>query len=532
MGLRISMGATAAVFILGAAQAVSPEVVVLDSGIGEAQVTERPWRAYAAECADMLIQHGTDRYGEEHLPLLVTILDVRTRECPEDPPREPPYWRGDFRDCFWKPRGSDFFTDQATLECLHLLTRLTGEEHYARFAERYLGAAMRMTDRRGFFWWGWHRFYDVFDDTREAPNGDHHEIHVVRPRWEMLWRVNPEAARTELKAIQQWHLINPETGEHNRHGDGKRGCDFAMSGGEFIYALAWLHQKTGAASALEDARLIANYHWNARNRETHLTPNRPNAGTDRFDGTHFDTSITGVLCYYLLKTHELTGENLFRDQAIAYLKAYDRYGYDEATGKFWGSLKLDGTPVPGPRTRGDYAQYEPRGHIELWEPYQLGYEFAIYTAQCYAYAYQVSKDPELLDAARKWAACIRAHPPTAGCRRGAWFDGYARACAEHGAYAGPYGRTISFFLHLYALTGEADFLQDARTFGREAVSRLYYRGLFRGHPAKPFYSSVDGVGYLLYALLQLDQVDRAPEACIEQPGIPMEDGGTLPFDNW
>ncbi len=40
---------------------------------------------------------------------------------------------------------------------------------------------------------------------------------------------------------------------------------------------------------------------------------------------------------------------------------------------------------------------------------------------------------------------------------------------------------------------------------KEAVSKLYYQGLFRGHPCKPYYESVDGVGYLLYALVQLDQ---------------------------
>ena len=35
---------------------------------------------------------------------------------------------------------------------------------------------------------------------------------------------------------------------------------------------------------------------------------------------------------------------------------------------------------------------------------------------------------------------------------------------------------------------------------------MYYKGLLRGHPCKPYYESIDGVGYLLVALLQLDQV--------------------------
>jgi len=49
-------------------------------------------------------------------------------------------------------------------------------------------------------------------------------------------------------------------------------------------------------------------------------------------------------------------------------------------------------------------------------------------------------------------------------------------------------------------------------FRREAVSKLCYKGLFRGHPAKPYYSSVDGVGFLLYSLLQLDRATAHTEA--------------------
>lgn len=58
---------------------------------------------------------------------------------------------------------------------------------------------------------------------------------------------------------------------------------------------------------------------------------------------------------------------------------------------------------------------------------------------------------------------------------------------------------------MHRLTGEAEYKQFAREVAREAVSKLHYQGLFRGHPAKPYYESVDGVGYLLYALVQLDQ---------------------------
>ena len=39
---------------------------------------------------------------------------------------------------------------------------------------------------------------------------------------------------------------------------------------------------------------------------------------------------------------------------------------------------------------------------------------------------------------------------------------------------------------------------------QEAVAALWFEGLFRGHPNKPYYEAVDGVGVLLESLIDLD----------------------------
>ena len=36
-------------------------------------------------CLDTLMEHGTDRYGAKTTPVLVSILDVETRQCPSNP---------------------------------------------------------------------------------------------------------------------------------------------------------------------------------------------------------------------------------------------------------------------------------------------------------------------------------------------------------------------------------------------------------------------------------------------------------------
>jgi len=490
--------------------AAPPEV--LPSGLKPDEVEKRRYVDYARECVELLIEHGTDRYGKVQSPLLMNILDVRTRACPEDPAVLDQAYRV-IRRGRRGPAGGNLYPDQPTIRAMYLLSRATGKPQYAAFADRCTGYTMKsLVDEKGFLWWGWHRHYDAYRDVMTGHSGNHHEIHVQQVLWPELWRVHRQATAREIEAVWQWHVIDKGSGECNRHGDAQRGCDFAMSGGEILAAFAFLYGQTKEQKWLDRTRLVADYYRNARHPETGLIPNRPNAGKDRFDGSHFDTSITAFLCTRLLAASEWTGETAFRDQAVAYLRAYAKHGYDPQAGTFWGSLLLDGSPVPGPRVAGGYAQYEPRGHIDLWQPYAAGYEHPIATAQAYAAAARMTGDAQLLEAAGRWAACIRRELPPRACRQETWYDAYAKAWAPHGTYAEHYGRTISFFLAMHRLTRQQQHLDAARQVAREAVSKLYYRGLLRGHPAKPYYESIDGVGYLLVALVQLDQaVGGGPE---------------------
>ena len=479
----------------------NPEI--LPSGLAPEDIEKRSYLDYTRECIDLLIEHGTDRYGEVHSPMLMNIIDVRTRTCPPDPLALDEAFRVTRRGRRG-PAGGNLYPDQPTIDAMYGLSRATGDKKYATFADKCVNHTMtKLVDERGFFWWGWHRHYDAYLDQMTGHSGNSHEIHVQEIIWPQLWRVNPQAVTREIEAIWQWHIVDKTTGECNRHGDGQAGCDFAMSGGEILQAFAFLYSKTKDRRWLDRARLVADYYWNARNADTNLIPNRPNAGADRFDGSHFDTSITGFHCRSLLAAYQLTGEAAFRDYAVAYLKAYGKYGYDEPKKQFWGSLRLDGTPVPGPRVSGGYGQYEPRGQIDIWEPYVAGYENPIYTAAAYAYACKITDDKELLATARRWADGIRAVFPPTRCDQNAWYGPYAKDWAPHGTYAGLYGRTISFFLRLHDLTGDDQYLDFARQVARESLSKLYYQGLIRGHACKPYYESVDGVGYLLLALLEL-----------------------------
>ena len=468
-------------------------------------------------CLDNLIKYGRDDYGMVKSPIFVSILDVNSKTCPQNPLPFDENWRVIRRERR-NPAGANLFSDQMLIKTMFATSKLTGNKAYSKAAKEYIEYYLEnLVDAKGLFWWAGHRHYDVFQDKMTGHLLDWHEIHGgIQIQWESLWQINPTAVKKEIEAIWQWQVINKQTGETNRHDDGKSGCDFPLTSGSMIEAFAFLYTKTEDKIWLDRAKLLANYFWDLRDKNTDLIAERPNAGRGRFDGSTFATDISGPYCHSLLNAYLLTKEDIFKEQAIAYLTAYNKYGFDKESGKFWGALKLDGSPIPGPRLPASsepeqfgnaqqYGQYEPRGHLDLWEPYILGSQFPIETAQCYAHAYRVTKNADMLKGAQQFADWIKKTPTDKNETDISWYAEYTKTYGKKGTYAEKYGRTISFFLDMYSLTKQPEYLRLAQEFADEAVAKLYVNGMFKGHPAKPYYEAIDGVGNLLYALVGLDQ---------------------------
>ena len=475
----------------------------------------RDYRGAVQRCLDLLIEHGTDRYGDVHAPILVSILDLRSLSCPACPEPLDERWRVTRRGRR-NPAGANLLMDQPTLSAMFRLSASLGVPRYVEFAQTYIDWYLsNLVDEQGLWWWGWHRHYDVFRDCRQGHEGNPHEFHALHTiLWDRLWEINPESVRREIEAIWQWHVIDKKTGEVNRHGDGQRGCDFSMTSAAFGRAFAFLHSRTGEPVWQARARLLAGYFWTRRNPATNLIAARPNAGAERFDGSHFTTAEVGLHCRDLLHAYAFCNDDRLRDHALAYLRAYARYGHDETTGYFWGALRLDGTPEPGSRVYVEnvdsgegYHAFEPRGHLDLWQPYVAGYEHPLAAADVYALAYEVTGEKDLLETARRFAAWILSASPPRSCLSETWYRGYARDYAPHGTYAEHYGRAITFLARLYRCTGERRYAEGAVMLADDAIARLSCNGIFRGHPAKPYYEATDGVGFLLEALLDLHDLD-------------------------
>ncbi len=459
-------------------------------------------------CLDNLLEYGTDRYGPVHTPMLMSIIDVRTNESPQEPEVLDGLIRSEGRLHRRNPGGCDLWDDQPLLRTLYTVSEITNDARYSEAADAYIKVYFERAKKpNGLLAWGSHIFYDAYKD---GPAGDQdgagpHEILVLCPDWDRMWRVDPDGVRGEIERIWEWHVVDKETGLHNRHDDKHPGCDFAFSGGEFGYAFAFLHAQTKEPEHLAWSKTVFGRHWHTRNTDTNLAPDAPGTG-DRYDAHHCFTTLPGPHAALLLKAFEATGDPWFKDVALAHIKAYLKYGWDAEARQYHGMLALDGTPIPvQPRNDANYDVWKPTGHIDIWRAIMFSYEFPVVAAQTAVYAYEVTDDADALQAARNWATNIRAQMPPSNGRR--WAKEIAEALpdatAKGGTYAENYGRTISFFLHLHRATGDSEDLETAVALADEAVDKLYENGWFKGHPAKPYYESTDGVAYLLYALVEL-----------------------------
>lgn len=457
-----------------------------------------PYLSPVRTTLDTILRHGTDRYGIVHSPIWMSILEVETLESPRHPLALDEDVRVQRRGRR-APGGSNLFLDQPMFRAAERLSELTGDATFIdgarRYASYYLGHFI--DPQTGLIEWGPHNFVDAFEDAVEYLEGHFHEIHAWMPHWRFLHACAPAAIEREIEQIWQWHF-HPVTAQFGRHPERGAGCSFAMTGGEFAAAFAFMHAATGEPRWRERALRTARVHWAVRHPQTCLIPNQAE-WEGRFDATTTDTSIAGLWCGRLLAAASLTRNDELLELALTALRSFSAFQWRDVA-RPWGQLQLDGTPVPGPRvpippdtrpSRVPYACWAPRGELDLWPAYMLGYEFPQETALACLHAFHLTGDASIRAAVDRWAALYAAEEKPLRARGG--------------TYAQHYGMIISFFAGLSVATGDRAPLATAEAYARQAIELLFNGKIFRGHPAKPYYEAADGVGFLCYGLVQLHE---------------------------
>ncbi len=436
------------------------------------------YKASVRKCAGTILEKGLDVYGPRHTPLWAGVIDTRDFTVPETDVSAP---RG-IRESDRAVGGANLYHDVVTLRVFHLLSALTGDARYSRAARDYVPAYLDLASSpaTGALAWGEHLYYHFFRDevTAERKN---HELLEWTPPWDLLWEADPEATRKEIAALRYHFYADDPTALFNRHASWSK-AEYQKPGGQpwikhsglYAHAFMFLYAKTGDHQWLKWSRGTGTLYWNHRNPVNNLTLG---CIGDPRPSTQDASSQMPELAYWLYKAYQVNPqETVFRDRAMAYMKAYNRYFYEPASRNFLVSVGMDGSPKS--------KQTATVWNIAYGEPGILP------NGRIEAYFARVEKDPECLARARRVAELALATPMPEGVS----LEGVAFA--------------LNLNLDLYDITREKRYLEQARRYADFALEKFWVSnaqyGLFVREAGDHYYEAKSAVGDLLAGLLRLD----------------------------
>ena len=456
---------------------------------------------------DTRIQNGQDHYGPTATPMWVASLDLATLQYPVNQPKAAAGQRV-YRhiDAPW---GSTLAWDLPELTAAHRVSQITGEPSYAWAADAYVEAYLNAcTGSNGLLAWGNHFFYDCFLDTpvgfgygglndpAPLPPSDrgYHELRPGTPDWELLWRVDPVTTEAQIRAMAEHHLVGglSSTGEFDRHanvsGAARSEYSFLEAGGVLAESFAWLHAKRGDPAMLALADRVSAFSFGSRDPLTGILPNQ--ASTPRWD-RDVGTSEIGIWAGALARASELAAGQAgllprAEEAALAWLEA----GWDPTRTRYYGKVNiLDGSP-----SFSNTTIYQPGDYSRPWNAFFPTHDYGIALADACLQLFHRTGDPRFEEAVRRWGRILMEERPalTAG-------NGY-------GSYAELYGRGIAFLHEAGETLDDPELRLAARRLAHEAVAVLWDGRMFRGHGGEDRHDAVDGTGWLLQALLDLEEV--------------------------
>lgn len=468
---------------------------------------------YITSHLDRLIKTGTDLYGEKKTSMWMSSIDIATGGYPEnDSHRDVDIKKADIaipKGCDLRagkrvyrnidaPKGCSLYWDQPLIVSAYTVAKITKQDKYCKAADEYIKDFLeKCVAENGIFLWGNHYYYDAFIDctvwfeSDEEPKicdmkneaGRLHEIRPISPAWETFWRISPEATERCIRTIGEKHLFDAQKGGFNRHADEKQGCAFLEAGGILLEALCWLFNKTGDSSLVDKALKIAEYSWSYRNPMVGLPENNPTES--RWD-KYVCTTEVGLWARCLLRAYELSKVSRFAEIAEGAIGSYLRFGYSAEKDTYYGRLSVkDGKPMVDNRE----TIYQPGDYTDIWEPLFPIHDYPMTLAESCLGLYRLTGEDIYKVAIDRWAGIIeKAMPARSGI----------------GAYAEHYGRCIHFLAGAAILVEKPEYKTLAKSLAQEAVNVLFYKGMFRGHSGEDRYDAVDGVGFLMLALIYLE----------------------------
>jgi hypothetical protein len=256
------------------------------------------------------------------------------------------------------------------------------------------------------------------------------------------------------------------------------GLNFQRHAGFYIGLWTYAYAKTKEKKYLDLAEKMIAHHWNLRNLQSGLPP-------DRTGAKEASAASALALALSLLESATLLPEGSVKDHyhnvANSYLDAILRMQHQPLEGKFMVTIPVDAKPDTAKGTYG--------------EPYVYGYGggFSADYAALLIGVYRLNKDQRALRLAEGFAKYYATHEPPP---------------VKEAVYARVYATIIGLYNDLYDLTKKKEYLDQSKRYATIAIENLYHNGLFRGTTDIGHYEGSMMVGNLVYNLVWLHALDK------------------------
>ena len=235
-------------------------------GIGSGDSTD--YLGIVKAYADTMIERGRDTYGLEHSPLFATMLDRKTFRMYSEHEQKK-LWRIRLDD--WENwgirnrdrvfKGANPQHDEDLYQVLYALSKITGDRHYAREADRTIKWFLQRCQSpvTGLLAWGEHMGWDFNTETIIWKDSLHnagvlkecvtHEFCRPWVLWERSFDLAPEACRRFALGLWQHQIHDHQTGSFSRHAVYTehrtfKDSEFPRHGGFYVAAWAQAYKRT------------------------------------------------------------------------------------------------------------------------------------------------------------------------------------------------------------------------------------------------------------------------------------------------
>ena len=460
---------------------------------GPARTAELDYYEIVKNYAETLLEHGRDTYGPKQTPLIAILLDDKTLQLfprSEDDRLfkirldDWAHWgvRNSER-CFW---GSNPHKDQSLYQILYALTQLSGEERYAKEADRTLKYFFEncQSETTGLFAWGEHMGWDFRAEgvaMKRAAHNATHEFGRAWVLWERSFDLAPKPCTDFALGLWNHQIADQSTGNFSRHAGyfehkPELNSEYPRHGGFYIATWGEAYRRTKDPVYLKAIDTLVSYFNKRRSPQSGAVPAESNK---RSSG-----QMLWLLSNVSLAIDVWDAAAKVPDDVGESLRAFARKT-DEVFFKMGHDLTPSGK---GFFIHADVHSLEPRGSGVQWPGYADPWGEAG-LANVLFLRYQQTKGKRYQEAIVKTAErFLRRHPTAEVC--------YAPSSL---------GSAIFHLLNAHELTGDKRFLARAEVFAKTAYG--YFLGDDRSLPkatvSQPHYEANTGADSLMMAYLEL-----------------------------